>query len=446
MAAQPLSIVSSQPDPLPGPLRIISSQPETPAMNRAASNWWDQVNPVEQYKALGNTLYNLGAHPLQTLTEIGKAEDKPRVDMMSAFKRGDYVEGLRHGVNWLMNMVPGVGTVSEKASDQAQAGDVAGGVGTDLGLLTNLGVAAKAPGAIAAAPDAVKAVAAGVKAGAPKVAGGATMIAGGEALGHVPGMEWPARIGMGYPGARTILQGVKEGVDAAKASWNDAVATAPEASGAAAAGPAEDAELLDKLAQGYKYKSFKSAPPEAQATFRELADRIQNPRASTAQATATTPLARSAPVSAATPVATPPVDARPPAVLQSPAEVPPATASTSPVIPAPNEGPWTDEDYAAAGHTPNPSPAATPIQASRVPTTDSASALARSLYQGGRGVRPQDVAMWNPDQWRAAAKMAGISDVRPAMFNEAQTVLKRLWAADPVAQKLKSLMGPPTAP
>src|ERR1700722_16798779 len=73
------------------------------AVSRAASNWWHAVNPIEQYKAVGDTLYRLGTHPLQTLSEIGSANDAPRVAMVDAFKRGDYTEGVRHGLNWLLN-------------------------------------------------------------------------------------------------------------------------------------------------------------------------------------------------------------------------------------------------------------------------------------------------------------------------------------------------------
>jgi hypothetical protein len=65
---------------------------------------------------------------------------------------------------------------------------------------------------------------AGVKAAGPKVIGGGAMIGAGEGLAHVPGMEWPARIGLGYPGARQIASGLQEGYGAAKASLADTAA------------------------------------------------------------------------------------------------------------------------------------------------------------------------------------------------------------------------------
>jgi hypothetical protein len=125
------------------------------AISHAAGNWWDQVNPVEQYKAVGDSLYRLMTHPAQTLTQIGAANDTPRVAAVDAFKRGDYVEGVRHGLNWLMNAIPGVGTTMEKASDQAQSGDVSGGIGTTLGVATNLAAPAVIPKAARAAASAI---------------------------------------------------------------------------------------------------------------------------------------------------------------------------------------------------------------------------------------------------------------------------------------------------
>src|SRR5579862_5512835 len=70
-------------------------------VGHAVANYWDQVNPIEQYKAVGDTLYRLATHPAQTLTQIGAANDAPRAAAVDAFKRGNYVEGVRHGLDWL---------------------------------------------------------------------------------------------------------------------------------------------------------------------------------------------------------------------------------------------------------------------------------------------------------------------------------------------------------
>jgi hypothetical protein len=294
----PLSIVSSQPDappatrPTASPLRIVSSQPDAGPVSRAASSFWQTVNPASQYAALGNSLYNLVTHPINTLTQVGKDNDAPRVAAKEAFDRGDYTEGVRHSVNWLLNAIPGLGSQMEKASDQAQAGDVAGGIGTTLGVGTNLALASKSPAIIEAAPRVAKAAGSGVVAAAPKVAGGAAMIGAGEVLGKVPGMEWPARIGLGYPGVRKVFQGLKDGVEAAKSSWSGAEASGvPVASPEAAA--SADTEMLDKIAQGQGYSSYAKMPDSGKATVDALYQRMT----SAGDATSTsTPSAPSAPV------------------------------------------------------------------------------------------------------------------------------------------------------
>ncbi len=67
-------------------------------LGHGASSWWDQVNPVKQLQGIGDTIRALATHPQQTLTQMGSANDAPRAAAVDAFKRGDYVEGIRHGV------------------------------------------------------------------------------------------------------------------------------------------------------------------------------------------------------------------------------------------------------------------------------------------------------------------------------------------------------------
>lgn len=180
-----------------------SVQEPSSSASRLVSNYWQQVNPVAQYKALGDTLSKIVTHPLQTLTDIGTANDAPRVAAADAFKRGDYVEGVRHGVNWLLNAVPGVGSTMENASDKAQSGDVAGGVGTMLGVATNLAVLPKLGGKIldvATEPDALQNAATAVKEGAETV-GTATKGAAQGAFQGATGLH--RRFGVPVPDVAT---------------------------------------------------------------------------------------------------------------------------------------------------------------------------------------------------------------------------------------------------
>ena len=130
----------------------ISAHDQSSALSSAVGNWWDQVNPVKQLQGIGDTIRALATHPRQTLTRIGSANDAPRAAAVDAFKRGDYVEGVRHGVNWLLNAIPGVGSTMEKASDEAQHGDLAGGIGTTLGIATNLALAKGLPKSVPLGP------------------------------------------------------------------------------------------------------------------------------------------------------------------------------------------------------------------------------------------------------------------------------------------------------
>ena len=119
----------------------------------------------------------------------------------------------------------GEGIVRPIAEDVA-AGNMAGAAGRATGSL--LLMAAPEAGEIAeGVGTAGRAVGAGVRAAAPDVAMGAAQIGAGELLGQIPGMEWPARIGMGYPGARQIATGLKAGFRAGRAATRAAEEIAP---------------------------------------------------------------------------------------------------------------------------------------------------------------------------------------------------------------------------
>src|SRR3984957_2028255 len=133
VAVDPSEVQSINVDP-----SEVQDAPKDSALSRTGSNYWEQVNPVAQYKAIGDTLYGLATPPLQTLSKVGEANDAPRMRAIQDFKKGDYTSGIGHGIDWLLNAVPGVGSTVMKASDQWEAGDHAGAVGTFGGLLTNL--------------------------------------------------------------------------------------------------------------------------------------------------------------------------------------------------------------------------------------------------------------------------------------------------------------------
>jgi len=256
-----------------------AAAPQGSALSRFASNFWEKGgNPVQNYKSLGTTLYNLVTDPKQTLTQIGDDQDIPRQRAAAAFEKGDWGQGLIHGLYWLANAIPGVGTALDDAGVQAAKGDVAGAAGATAGLVTQLETGRALPKAMEAAPRIANAAALAAKAGGPKVLGGAALAGAGAAASEEfpEALRWPARLGMAYPGVRMILQGMKEGAQAAKqAMAESAPATAGPGFAQSAFEPAEsDTALLDQLARGYKYQSFAKAPPDVQATITTLAARV----------------------------------------------------------------------------------------------------------------------------------------------------------------------------
>jgi hypothetical protein len=95
-------------------------------IGRGLAGLWEQVNPltlVQSFAALG--------HPIdaasQAMQQQGALYDKAK----QAFAKGNYVEGARHGLNYLL---PLIGPQLDALSDKGQQGDVAGMIGGTVGL------------------------------------------------------------------------------------------------------------------------------------------------------------------------------------------------------------------------------------------------------------------------------------------------------------------------
>lgn len=442
--AQQAGAVSSA--PAPGPTLVKSSTPSAPAKvdyealakqagaidsappqipsatSRALSSYWQQINPVAQYKSIGDTLYQLATHPLQTLSKAGESGDVPRQRAVEDFHKGDYVSGIGHGLDWLLNAVPGVGTTVMKASDQMGSGDVAGGLGTFAGLTTNLIATPKIAGKVIGAttePDAVanavapvanaarkvgdvaSAVGTGIKAAAPGVAGGVAMAGAGELLSQVPGMEWPARIGLGYPAARMVAGGIKSGISATsealanlaakRAIAADAVSQANKAAQDAASAfrgaplptdrqlpPAPDVISAGPIAG----PPDTSGPiPTDPVTGRPL-DRVppQEPLPISRQlppATATPPIT-AGPITPRADIGTPPVESVP---------------DTSGITPQSQLDPVTGRPLAQGA----PAPTATPVVALAVPTTPQGTPELVSLDAIAKGMNGKIFSELSPE-------------------------------------------------
>jgi len=266
-------------------------------------------------------------------------------------KSGTPEEKAAWAKDYLLQHVPLASTIYKlfQGNPGGAVGDVAGMVPyAALGAVN--GEAEAPPVENPATPRILNQAVAGIKAAAPKAAMGAALVGTGELLAKVPGMELPARIGLGYPGARQFGAALREGVSAfkavprggaelpeepiipsdletrlgqvAQASRQPMPAAAPApppnladvVSGQRVAGqPTAPDPLLDQIAQGFKIKSFQDATPNAQAIILGLAEKIR---------------AESAPPAAQAPPSPPPEAAAPPVVAEPPA-APPAPGKSA---------------------------------------------------------------------------------------------------------------------
>jgi hypothetical protein len=112
-----------------------------------SGNWLDSVRDYaagawDNLMQTGQGMINTVAHPIETAVGIGKAQDALRIKAEDAFKRGDYVEGVRHVLDYA---IPVVGPAIDQLGDQARSGQVA----RSLGGATALGLQLAGPTALA---------------------------------------------------------------------------------------------------------------------------------------------------------------------------------------------------------------------------------------------------------------------------------------------------------
>lgn len=96
-----------------------------------ASAAWKEVNPIEAIKGLNEAV----KHPIDAATGMLMAQDEPRLKAEAAFKRGDYAEGARHVLGYLIPMLgPGI----DVSGNLMQQGEYAKGAGQAVGIGANI--------------------------------------------------------------------------------------------------------------------------------------------------------------------------------------------------------------------------------------------------------------------------------------------------------------------
>lgn len=124
---QSITVDPSQVSAMPAAAGPVKPRTWLDSASDYAAGAWD--NLVQTGQGLVNTV----AHPIDTAVGIGKAQDALRIKAEDAFKRGDYAEGARHLLDYV---IPVVGPAIDQLGDQAQKGQVARALGgaTSLGL------------------------------------------------------------------------------------------------------------------------------------------------------------------------------------------------------------------------------------------------------------------------------------------------------------------------
>lgn len=89
----------------------------------------EQLNPVTMVKGLAHVVTNFP----EAVKSYGKQNEELFNKSSEAFKKGDYAEGVRHGLGYLMNAVPGLGSTADAAGDEMAKGNYGKGLGSAAG-------------------------------------------------------------------------------------------------------------------------------------------------------------------------------------------------------------------------------------------------------------------------------------------------------------------------
>jgi hypothetical protein len=111
-------------------------------LGKFASEFWNQVNPVSAVQGVSQAFY----HPIETAKSMGQAQGALAQKAEDAFHRGEYVEGLRHSLSYL---IPILGPQIDRAADLMQQQEYAKGLGATTGIAANI-AAPEAAGAVRA--------------------------------------------------------------------------------------------------------------------------------------------------------------------------------------------------------------------------------------------------------------------------------------------------------
>jgi hypothetical protein len=192
--------------------------PDEPEQSSSGGGGFSIPEILKQYVSQVNpaTMVASAAHAVTNPSETWQGYTASNADLAAkaeaAFKKGNYTEGVRHSLGYLLNGIPGLGAAIDRAGDKAQSGDTNGAIADTAALATQI-----------AAPQIIKSgvnlTGAGVRAGvraadarfgadAVDTAGkwvgrGAGAVVGGK-VGHVVGIPEMGAAGGAYAGQEAV--------------------------------------------------------------------------------------------------------------------------------------------------------------------------------------------------------------------------------------------------
>lgn len=221
--------------------------------------YWDRINPVTMSQGIAEGV----RHPIDAAVSYGAQTKELGDKAIESFKKGEYAEGIRHGLSYFLNAIPGVGKLLDEAGNKAGSGDYKGAIADTAALATMIAgnkvaprvlEAATEPGAVSGVASAVakvpgKVIEAAKQPGTLKIAGGAVEMAGA-----------PVALVHGHPIVATYL-GIK-GLEAVR-------------KGLAERGAAATANL-DEISNSLYGKPFANLKDAQQAGAKVVAENLKN--------------------------------------------------------------------------------------------------------------------------------------------------------------------------
>ncbi len=111
------------------------------SISNAVGEFWNKVNPITAAQGINAAVHD----PLSAAKAAGTQTGDIYNKMKDSWDKGDHIAAIRHGINYALSGIPGLGASIEDAQDKQAAGNYSGATGASLGIGANLALPAKVP-------------------------------------------------------------------------------------------------------------------------------------------------------------------------------------------------------------------------------------------------------------------------------------------------------------